>query len=192
MCVVQIIVDYVAVVMCMTDSLDEPPTRRVVTSKSPSALRSAHRLSHHDRRCKSLSTDSGRRDCSSAPTWQHRRPGADSYRNGRPTARYAVVERPTDPAAEPRKPGTTAPVRPDEDDAGEISAAGLSPTLISDVHEVRRLMAALQSRMNAKDAVEQVARDWRLVATCLDRILFCLYCAVVAVSLAVYFPRSEA
>jgi len=67
-----------------------------------------------------------------------------------------------------------------------------SPTLMADVREVRRLMTALQSHLAAKDAIELVHRDWRLVATCLDRALFCLYCVVVAYSLAAYFPRSEA
>jgi len=143
-----------------------------------------------DAKSAELLTDSGHRESFSASTWQHRRQGADCCRNGRPTTRCAVVERTQDAASEARQPGTAA-LRPDDD--GEIlSAAGFSPALISDVHEVRRLMTALQSRMAAKDVIELVARDWRLVATCLDRVLFCFYCAVVAVSLAVYFPRSEA
>ena len=166
----------------MTDHIDEPPTRR---SNSASLMRSAHRLSHHERRCKALRVNVNE----SNTWWQQRRQAAAA--NGRPTTRCAVIERSHDAASEhSERPGTAAAtVRPDDDG---LSAAGLSPTLVSDVHEVRRLMSALQSRMDAKDAVELVARDWRLVATCLDRILFCVYCVVVALSLIAYFPRSEA
>ena len=177
--VLQVIVDYAAVLMCLTDHIDEPPTRR---TKSSSAMRSAHRLSHHDRRCKALRVNVDE------STWQLRRQAAV---NGRPTIRCAVIERTQDVASEVReRPGAAAAAVQADDDG--LSAAGFSPTLMSDVREVRRLMSALQSRMDAKDAAELVARDWRLVATCLDRILFCVYCVVVALSLVAYFPRSEA
>jgi len=105
--------------------------------------------------------------------------------------RSAVVERSQDLAPEMMRPAG-ATTDHEEDEIAAAMAAGFSATLISDVREVRKLMCALQSRFATKDAVEMVARDWRLVASCLDRALFCLYCVVVAVSLAVYFPRSEA
>jgi len=188
----------VAVVMCMTDSLDEPRTRRAAASKSPVVIRSSRLLSHYDRRCQSarvnigacsneLSTDFGRRKSFPASsTWQYRRPGDDYYRNGRPTPRCPVVQRAQDAAVEVRQPATAA--RRSDDDVSVALAAGFSPTLVSDVREVRRLMNALNSHVAAKDAIELVARDWRLVATCIDRTLFCFYCTVVAVSLAAFFP----
>lgn len=198
----QVVVNYVAVVMCVTDSIDEPRTRCGASSKSPSVTRSAARfLSQRDYRRQStrinvgttstnLSIDPSRRESPLASLGQHRRLGADCYRNGRPTTRCAVVERTQDAASEVRRQATV--VLRANDDGGATSAAGFSPTLVSDVREVRRLMTALQSRIAAKDAAELIARDWRLVATCLDRIMFCFYCSVVAVSLAAYFPRSEA
>ena len=204
--VVQVIVDYAAVVLCMTDSIDEQQTRRGVERKSP--LRSARLISHDERRCRSprdagssieTSTDAVRRRSSPASTlhWQHRHSAAEWCRNGRPSTRSAIIERTQDAAAaaaaaDVRHSVTAGPRRRlDDDDVATATAAGFSATLISDVREVRQLMTALQSRMAAKDAVEEVARDWRLVASCLDRSLFCVYCAVVAVSLAAYFPRSE-
>jgi len=192
---VQVVVDYVAVVMCLTDSLDERRPRR---AKSTSLTRSARFLAHHDHRCRSTrfsaeqpSTVSGRRDPPS-PAWSLRRPGivaADCCRNGRPTTRSSLIDRDRDDVR--GRPATTDR-RPPDDGAAALAAAGFSPTLMADVREVRRLMTALQTHFAAKDAVETVARDWRLVATCLDRALFCVYCVVVAVSLTVYFPRGDA
>jgi len=178
----------------MTDSLDERRPRRF---KSSSLTRSARVLAQHDHRCRStrfnVGTDlsSGRRESSAASAWPHRRPpgAADCCRNGRSTTlRSAVIERAQDDI---RRPGPTER-RSATDDGASAAAAGFSPTLMTDVREVRRLMTALQSHFAAKDAVELVARDWRLVATCLDRSLFCLYCVVVAVSLVANFPSSEA
>jgi len=169
-----------------------PRTRCSKASQSSSLLRSARRLSHHHSQrvivSTDLSIDPARRESSPLFTWQHRRQGADCCRNGRPTTSSAVVERIRDTSADGRQPGT-APSRADDD--GGVAAAGFSPTLVTDVREVRRLMTGLQSRIAAKDALEVVARDWRLVATCLDRTLFWFYCVVVAISLAAYFPRSE-
>ena len=185
--------------MCMTDSVDDHRRRCSAASHSTSMMRSARYLSQRDHRPQTSSrlnvastpaADLSADRYGSSPAWQHRRPGADCLRNGRPMTRFPVVERTHDPAAEGRRPATTASRRPDDD--GGLSAAGFSPTLVGDVREVRRLMTALQSRIAAKDAVELIARDWRLVAACLDRALFCVYCAVVAVSLGICFPRSEA
>ena len=184
----------------MTDSVDDHRRRGSAASQSASVIRSERYLSHQDHRRQTSSrlnvattpaAELSADRYGSSPAWQHRRPGADCLRNGRPMmTRFPVVERSQDPAAEGRRPATTPSRRADDD--GGPSADGFSPTLVADVREVRRLMTALQSRIAAKDAVELIARDWRLVAACLDRALFCVYCAVVAVSLAVYFPRSEA
>jgi len=101
----QVVIDYMAVVLCMADSVDDEHRTHCASSSSPSVtLRSARFLSHASHRHQrtrvskftELSSDPGHRgEFSPVFTWQHRRgPPAtvnDYYRNGRPMTRYSDV-----------------------------------------------------------------------------------------------------
>jgi len=132
----QVVVDYVAVVMCMTDSLDERRPRR--SKSSPSLTRSARLIAAHqthDHRCRVTTTTTTTTRFSvrcDSPLWFQRRPPAagpaDCCRNGRPAPRSAVIERAGDDvwrAADDE--GTSAAAA---SAAAAAAAAGFSPTLL--------------------------------------------------------------
>jgi hypothetical protein len=64
-----------------------------------------------------------------------------------------------------------------------------SRQLSEDVREIRRLLRSYASRLEDRDAREQVLAEWRLVARVLDRVFFSVYCAAVIISMVTVFPR---
>ena len=60
----------------------------------------------------------------------------------------------------------------------------------SEVKEIRRALRSFMARLQEKDAVAKVMMEWRIVALVLDRLFFCMYLAIIIVSLCTIFPKS--
>ena len=58
-----------------------------------------------------------------------------------------------------------------------------------DVVDINRYLRLYLGRLDDAERQNRVARDWRLVARLLDRLFFFMYVSTVAVSLATIFPK---
>jgi len=64
----------------------------------------------------------------------------------------------------------------------------VNPALEADVRDIRRLLKTYITRLEAKDAAARAAKEWRIVARVLDRLIFFCYIGVILVSRWSFFP----
>ena len=64
----------------------------------------------------------------------------------------------------------------------------VNPALEADVRDIRRLLKTYVTRLEAKDAAARAAKEWRIVARVLDRLIFFCYVGIILVSRLTIFP----
>ena len=62
-------------------------------------------------------------------------------------------------------------------------------TLENDVREIKKMLRTYITRLNENEYKSKINKEWRIVARVLDRLFFCLYVAVIVLSLATIFPK---
>ncbi|XP_061175301.1 neuronal acetylcholine receptor subunit alpha-9-like isoform X2 [Saccostrea echinata] len=63
-----------------------------------------------------------------------------------------------------------------------ISSSGYFDTMSSDVKEIKTYLKKVIDKITDKDAEEEIAREWRIVALVLDRLFFFLYFFTIVIS----------
>lgn len=71
----------------------------------------------------------------------------------------------------------------------DMSPIHLKHSIQRDVRDIRNLIRGMQTKLQAKDALNVVVSEWRAIAMVMDRVFFIVYVLVVVASVATIFPQ---